>query len=180
MSAFLPGNGGGSIGTEGLSLAARSIPKGSSPRGPRVALATISPAVPVTAVRNLRPSAAACQFSRCPRSKLSDCLGQLADRVERCDRSYLAIRRFIGGQISTRTKAFQLLIQRSGPASAEMLRIRQLVERKTHVCSSISQGRSRGDVDARQLRAGSNQPPAIPGCSRAAPSRMARSNRSGS
>jgi hypothetical protein len=82
--------------------------RGASPRGPRGALATISPAVPVTAVRNLRPSAAACRFSRCPRSNLSDCLGQLADRVERCDRPYLAIRRFIGGQTSTRTKAFSI------------------------------------------------------------------------
>ena len=34
MSAFPPGNGGGSIGTEGLSLAARRIPKGVVPPWP--------------------------------------------------------------------------------------------------------------------------------------------------
>jgi len=73
------------------------------------------------------------------------------------------------------------LIQRSGSASRRDAGIRQLVERKTHVRSRISQGRSRGDVDARQLRTGSNRSPAVPSCRRAAPpSRMVRSNRSGS
>jgi hypothetical protein len=86
----------------------------------------------------------------------------------------------LAGDFLRALKHFNCSSSGLGQHPAEMLRIRQLVERKTHVRSSISQGRSRGDVDARQLRAGSNQSPAIPGCGRAAPSRMARSNRSGS
>jgi hypothetical protein len=56
MSAFRPGNGGGSIETDGLSLAARRMPKrGSSPVAGGVVPATISPAMPVAAVRNPDP-----------------------------------------------------------------------------------------------------------------------------
>ena len=66
MSAFPPGNGGGSIGTEGLSLAARRIPKGVVPRGRRVALATKSPAMPVTAASCHAMSASALEAVTSP------------------------------------------------------------------------------------------------------------------
>lgn len=160
MSAFPPGNGGGSIGTEGLSLAARRKPKGGHPP---VAGASLSlPARPCRrAFRNLRPSAAACRFSRCPRSKLSDCSGQLADHVERCGRPYLAVRRFIGGRTSTRTKAKQYFDHSSSGLAqhpAEMPGIRQLVERKTHAAVrhiSCTSGNIDGRASCRSFPAGS-------------------------